>query len=118
MTTCACDSDDAESGPVEIVAVIDDVDDFYPACGNVTLEHDGTTWYTLVHVGWEPADPALQDRVDAVVATERDEAPTASSPAHGFAQVAPPGPGDDIGTLVIWKDGVARWTSDSGVQDV
>ena len=29
-----------------------------------------------------------------------------------------PGPGDDIGTLVVWADGVARWASDSGKLDV
>jgi hypothetical protein len=36
----------------------------------------------------------------------------------GVARVAPPGPGDDIGTLVVWAVGVARWVSDSGVLDV
>jgi hypothetical protein len=29
-------------------------------------------------------------------------------------RVVDPGPGDDIGTLTVWADGVARWESDSG----
>jgi hypothetical protein len=28
--------------------------------------------------------------------------------------VAPPGPGDDIGTLIVYSDGMARYESDSG----
>ena len=41
---------------------------------------------------------------------------TPASPAGfgGLARVMEPGPGDDVGTLVIWADGVARFVSDSG----
>ena len=28
------------------------------------------------------------------------------------------GPDDDVGTLVVWADGVARWVADSGDLDV
>ncbi|MGH9135232.1 MAG: hypothetical protein ACRDZZ_14935 [Ilumatobacteraceae bacterium] len=64
------------AAPVEVVGLYESIE-FYPACGNETLDH--------------------QD---------------------GLTRVAPPGPGDDIGTLVVWADGVARWTSDSGDLDV
>jgi hypothetical protein len=88
----------------------------YPACGNETLEHLGVTWYPLVHVGSEPIDGNLRSRVDQVLAVEREASPIQG--LQGFARVAPPGPGDDVGTLVVWADGVARWTSDSGQLDV
>lgn len=32
--------------------------------------------------------------------------------------MSPPGPGDDIGTLVVRVDGVARWVSDNKQLDV
>lgn len=87
---------------------------FYPACGNEILTHQGVTWYPIVHVGFEPMNRSLQVRVDEVLGVRRDRMPR----TDGFARVAPPGPGDDVGTLVVWADGVARWVSDSGELDV
>lgn len=101
--------------PVEVVDVYESVQ-FYPACGNEVLRHGDATWYTLVHVGNSPVDEDLQSRVDDVLAVEREDASDVGP--QGFARVAPPGPGDDIGTLAVWADGVARWTSESGDLDV
>jgi hypothetical protein len=90
--------------------------EFYPACGSETLDHLEVTWYQLVHPGYEPAYTQLQERFDEVIAVERAESPVAG--VNGFVRVTPPGPGDDIGTLVVWADGVARWVSDNGQLDV
>jgi hypothetical protein len=103
------------AAPVELVAVYGDVH-FYPACGNETLDHGGVTWYPIVHVGFDPMMPELQPRVDEVLAVRR-QAWSPDDP-HGIARVVEPGPGDDIGTLAVWADGVARWTSASGDLDV
>lgn len=101
--------------PVPIASVFESVE-FYPACGSETLDHLGVTWYQLVHPGYEAAYPELQERFDEVIAVDRAASPVAG--IAGFARVGPPGPGDDIGTLVVWADGVARWVSDSGQLDV
>jgi hypothetical protein len=101
--------------PVPVLAVYESVE-FYPACGNEPLNHSGRTWYPIGHVGFDPVDASLQEQVDALLEVEREQAPVAMM--RGFARVAPPGPGDDTGTLVVWADGVARWVSDSGDLDV
>ena len=114
----ACGSDDATlvKSPVAIVGVYEDVK-AYPACGNETLDHEGVTWYPVMHSGYPPMDSSLQDLADEILAVERDDPPDALF--QSFAPRVPsPGAGDDIGTLVVWADGVARWVSDSGVLDV
>lgn len=88
----------------------------YPACGNEPFTHLGITWYPVSPVDSQPIDDALLPRLTALLAVDREQ-PLAPSLA-GFARVSPPGPGDDTGTLVVWADGVARWTSDSGNLDV
>lgn len=100
---------------VEIVGTYEVVE-AYPACGNEPFEHLGVTWYPLVHEGSDPISDDLQARADEVRGVVR-EAPPAFG-VHGLVRVAPPGPGDDIGTLVVWADGVARWVSNSGDLDV
>ncbi len=102
--------------PVEIVGVYEGVN-AYPACGNEPLEHYGVTWYPVMQVGYQPFDSGLQARADQILAVDRVDQPDAV--VQGFVRRVPsPGPGDDIGTLVVWADGVARWTSDSGKLDV
>lgn len=90
--------------------------EFYPACGNEPLNHSGRTWYPIAHVGSDPMDASFQDRLDAVLEADREDPPVARM--HSVARVVPPGPGDDMGTLIVWADGVARWMSDSGDLDV
>lgn len=91
--------------PVPLQGVYEGVE-FYPACGDERLVHEGVTWYQ-VHEADYPEVWA------AVVAAVREEPPAADA-VRGLVRVAPPGPGDDVGTLVVWFDGVARWVSDSG----
>lgn len=97
---------------VPIVGVYEDVA-FYPACGNETLTFDRQIWYQLNH--YDGYDDEYAAIYQAFVDAEREPSPVVGP--RGFARVAPPGPGDDIGTLVIWADGVARWVSDSGGLD-
>lgn len=102
--------------PVEIVGVYEGVK-AYPACGNETLEHEGVTWYPVMRLGYEPFDSSLQAPADQILAVDRVDPP--GTHFQGFARRVPnPGPGDGIGTLVVWADGVARWISDSGKLDV
>lgn len=80
---------------------------FYPACGNETLGFGEATRYSIDDrrlVDFEPwlyADPyeAIAALPDGIRRTPR---------------VASPGPGDDIGTLVIYDDDIAFFISDSG----
>lgn len=104
----------AAPAPVPIVAVHEGVG-FYPACGNETLTFDGETWYQLNH--YDGYDEEYATIYEAFADAEREPSPVAGR--RGFAPaVVAPGPGDDIGTLVIWADGVARWVSESGDLDV
>ena len=102
------------TAPVPIVAVHEGVA-FYPACGNETLRFDGVTWYQLNH--YDGYDEEYAAIYQAFADAEREPSPVGVR--RGFAPaVVAPGPGDDVGTLVIWADGVARWVSDSGDLDV
>jgi hypothetical protein len=89
---------------------------FYPACGTETLDHQGVRWYPLAPPGIDALDSDIQDRLDEILATEREVSPIAGT--RGMVRVPAPGPGDNVGTLVVWADGVARWVSDSGDLDV
>ena len=100
---------------VPIVGVYEDVA-FYPACGNETLDHLGTTWFPALRPGRESTEREPQAEADALLAAPRAESPVEG--LHGFARVVAPGPGDDTGTLVVWADGVARWVSNSRDLDV
>lgn len=95
------DPDEVTTGPgePEVVAVHDDVL-FYPACGNEVLRHEGQELYMLL-----PEEDIETLRL-----------------GHGTSVkvpvVAPPEPGDDIGTLTVYSDGYARFVSDAGGFDV
>ena len=98
-----------------IVGVYEGVE-AYPACGNERITHAGVTWYPVARGTGQPVDQAFQAHVDEIFASDRES--PADFRRSGFVSVAPPGPGDDVGTLVVWADGVARWTSVSGELDV
>ena len=114
-TVLAVQPTTATDAPIEIVGLYESIK-FYPACGNETLRHQDVTWYPIVHSGFDPTDPDLQGRIDAIFAVERVDSPVVG--VRGLARVVAPGPGDDIGTLVVWADGVARWVSESRDLDV
>ena len=78
---------------------------YYPACGNELLHHDGRTWYPISRDDWAtPSAKALA-------------ASGGRGIAAGVHEVAAPGPGDNKGTLYVYRDGRAYWVSDSGNLD-
>lgn len=92
---------DAEPGSVDVVEVLED-QNYYYACGNeVLILPDGRTFY--------PLHPEDQSEFDA-----SPYATAAAIAAGHLSAVAPPGPGDDTGTVTIYADGMAHWASDSG----
>lgn len=93
------ESPTAEPDPV-VVAVYEEVE-FYGACGNEPLTHevDG-------------------ERISYYPLLMEEEGPDVTRYGSGmgvrFGAVAPPGPGDDVGTLTVYDDGYAHFVSDSG----
>jgi hypothetical protein len=87
-----------------IAGVIDDFD-YYGACGNETVTVDGTTYYPVFPEERPAIDTSLYPLPDGT---------SGFAPPAGAARVAPPGPGDDVGTMVVYDDGMARFESDSG----
>ena len=84
---------------------------YYPACGSEPLDHEGLTWYPIWRDAWE--GPSAQ------TAPSAQSAP--GSGGRGIATVAmvaaPPGDGDDVGTLYVYPMGRAYWISESGDLD-
>jgi hypothetical protein len=88
------------TGPIAIARVVDNFE-YYGACGNETVEVGRTTFY--------PVLPRHRSQIDE----SRYPLDDGSAPA-GLTRVAPPGPGDDVGTMIVYTDGMARFESDSG----
>lgn len=101
---------------------------FYPACGNETVEVDGTTWYQLLREEQGQIDRSryLPDDTGST-ASGPGRSPTLGAggpgmpgtsrvvtPAIAMPAVAEPGEGDDIGTLTVFTDGMGHFVSDSG----
>lgn len=86
---------------------------FYPACGNEVLQFDGRSWYPFAPANPSdfPADPLQADDADARAMD------LAGEPATNAGMVIAPGPGDAVGTLVVFEGGFAYWQSDSGDLD-
>lgn len=100
--------DTTTSEPTRVVPVVGTVIgiEYYGACGNETFDLDGVTWYPL------PLDE--QEQIDV----GNYEAVEATLEPSGLVRVAPPGPGDDVGTLFTFEDGLGRFVSDSGLIDL
>jgi hypothetical protein len=92
----------SEPAALQIVRV-DEGAKFYGPCGNSSAVFSGETWYPLFQSEVALIDPA--------------QYPEPAPPSSGFRapKVAPPGPGDDVGTFVVYSDGLAKFTSDSGM---
>lgn len=97
----ACQAAVAAASPT-IVAVHEQFR-YYGPCGNEIADVFGTLYYPLFASELEALDESRY--------------PLEAERPHGFARVAPPGPGDDVGTLIVYSDGMARYESDSGTVD-
>ncbi|WP_062205469.1 hypothetical protein [Demequina salsinemoris] len=112
-------------------AVIDvrEAVEYYPACGDESLTIDGVAWYPYqpTNLADFPDDPledagvteaaALVDPVYLPIGAGTVAAAASAARAVAAASIAPPDPGDDIGTMVIYEGDFAYWVSDSGVSD-
>ena len=89
------------TSPIDVVRVLKHFE-YYGACGNETVTVESTTYY--------PVLPRDRDEIDdsRYPLGDDDAAPS------GLLRVAPPGPGDDVGTMILYTDGMARFESDSG----
>ncbi|WP_430868157.1 hypothetical protein [Demequina aurantiaca] len=111
------------TAPGEVVTTIAGVE-YYPACGNEPLLLDGAGWYPFV-----PDSDAFPLGSDAP-SGGADDAAAGSPPSNdlrlvsvggrGYSRggsvphVVEPGPGDDLGTVTVYDNGVAYFRSDSG----
>lgn len=126
LTLAACGSDDAPAATTgapattaapttttvvaagEAVSIVEVIDgyEYYNPCQNSEIEVNGVTYYSV------------PDGFDAGLGEypEIDESryPLPDEP-QGFARIMPPGPGDDVGTMILYSDGIARYESDSGM---
>lgn len=100
--------------PGEATAVYEHVT-YYPACGNEVLIFDGTSWYPI-DASEDPDFPAPRSFPLPTLDAKADASALSDFVvASELTAVAPPGPGDDSGTLVLFHDGYAYWQSDSGL---
>jgi hypothetical protein len=93
-----------------VVEVIEDVE-YYYACGNEVLElPDGRRFFPLIDQGSVDEDARLGALVPVPV--DGDVVLAAGT----VLAVVAPGPGDDIGTLTVYDDGLAHFVSESGIE--
>lgn len=85
---------------------------YYPACHNEALSFNGHRWFPFepANVAALPADPLGAAPPPSAAA----DAAALAVGAGPVGAVGGPGPGDDVGTLVIYENGLAYWESDSG----
>ena len=104
---------DAEPGltePVPIVAVHDEIE-YYIACANEPVMVDGTQWYPVADWGHEQT----ADLFDEITGVDREQPARTAQPIAFAPRVVPPGRGDDIGTLYVYRDGIAWFEAESGL---
>ncbi|MFX0538576.1 hypothetical protein ACQBAT_13435 [Ornithinimicrobium sp. Y1847] len=128
------------TGPIAVAEVHEAVT-WYPACGNEVLQLDGQTWYQLLPEERDTFDDSRYDldspqshspdselgaaavRGLPSLAVDQPAMPhLISAGAPGFAPMSgmtlptipAPAPGDDVGTVTIFTDGIAHFVSDSG----
>ena len=88
---------------------------YYPACGNEVLSFDGRKWYPYEPMNSSdlPSDP-LTAVPASLSASGAEDAASVTGGAGPIGAVVAPGPGDDVGTLVIYENDLAYWQADSG----
>lgn len=117
--------------PGEAIAQVADLT-YYPACGNETLEADGTTWYPFKpanaaafptsdpDLGGADAEGAGTSGVWEAVSGRvgmADAVLTADAAVRVLPAVATPEPGGDEGRLTVYEGGFAHWSANQGGLD-
>ncbi len=97
---------------VEVAAVYERVR-YYGACGNEIVVVGGTTYYPILNEAYPRPDGEVP-RIDPGRYTIVGALLGMLGAVGAVPRVAPPGPGDDIGEMVVYADGMARFESDSG----
>lgn len=105
------ESERSRSGPT-IVATFEDVH-WYPPCATEPVLIGGTLYYPL---------PMMDVTGNAPGPFNDSTYPLASGVGTrgrlgALGRVVAPGPGDDVGTVIVYSDGMARFESDSGNVD-
>lgn len=95
--TAPASASTAPTGDVGIVETIEGFE-YYNPCADSPIDIDGTQWYRV-----------FDEEVAALDAAGYPTGP------EGLVRIMPPGPGDDIGTMVVYDDGIARYESESGM---
>lgn len=105
-----------QAGAPTIVTVYEDVN-WYPPCATYPIELGGRPFYPLP-MGAPPVDESKYP-LPAVDALGWEDSgwvgsPIGTSLSTGLQKVVAPGPGDDVGTVIEYSDGMARFESESG----
>ena len=89
--------------------------EYYPACGNEVLTWEGERYFPFTPAHGEdfPAAHAAMPASVVECGALGFARASAMRAAPGRTVVAP-GPGDDVGTLVVYDGGFAHWSADSG----
>ena len=83
---------------------------YYPPCGNEVLPFGDVTWFPFA-----PSNGADLPPDPLSAAPSPMPGPDAGADGAGpIGAVAAPGPGDDVGTLVVYDNDLAYWEADSG----
>ena len=105
ITTPETDPSTTDTMAGSIQAIVHEDFSYYGACGNEVVDVFGSMFYPLL--------PEQVARLDLSIYPLFSPARMSSGLAR--PQVGPPGPGDDIGTMTVYSDGVARFESRSGI---
>ena len=107
--------------PGDVIAVTEGVE-YYPACSNETLAFDGLVYYPFTPSNAEDFPYEAGFFAPTVDTDATVDALGGASIGGGFGGgltrsapfVVAPGPGDDVGTMIVYRDGIARFESQSG----
>ena len=100
-------------GTAEVdIAIVYERVEYYGACGNESVTVDDVTYYPILNETYPGNNEGFPvpdfDRYPLVGAL------VGLSGSVAAPRVPSPGPGDDVGELIIYVDGIARFESDSG----